>query len=182
MAVMMRKLSPGAETIDIQHPVTIGNIGQAYGVKGWVKINSFTEPKLNILNYETWALKYADGFEAITIIEAKAHGKGIIAHIEGCNDRTQAQQYTGLELVISRDQLPALEEGEYYIADFEGMAVQTEQGVSLGTVDYVMETGANDVLVIRGEKQRLIPFVEDHYIKNIDAQARIITVDWDPEF
>lgn len=172
--------------------ITVGKIGAPYGVRGWVKVQSFTESVENLLDYEPWYLhsrgsESGESSENVTwveasVVEAKLHGKGIIAYFEGCEDRDAAVLMGGLEIAIRRDQLPEPEEGEYYWADLEGLEVKTLDGVSLGKVDHMMATGANDVMVVVGERERLIPYVLEHIVHEVDIEGGTIRVDWDPEF
>ena len=110
------------------------------------------------------------------------HGKGVIARLADCENRDQAQALIGYEIGIRRDQLPATAPGEYYWRDLQGLKVISVKGELLGTVDHLIETGANDVLVVKGERERLIPFVVDQVIVNVDLDERAIHVDWDENF
>lgn len=165
--------------------ITVGRIGAPYGVRGWVKVQSFTESIENLLEYEPWYLRKTgngEAWEEVPVEEAKVHGKGIIAKFTGCDDRDAAAGLRGQEIAIRRDQLPEPEEGEYYWVDLVGLEVQTLDGVPLGKVDHMQETGANDVMVIKGERERLIPFVMEHIVHEVDIEGGVIRVDWDPEF
>lgn len=165
----------------------LGKITSVYGVKGWVKIYSFTDPIENILQYRRWTLK-KDGVERVVDLSAgKKHGKGLVACIDGCNDRELAQQYCGSLIVVSSEELPELEEGEFYWHQLEGLSVKTVEGVDLGTVSHLIETGSNDVMVIKGsrgdaKKERLVPYLPGQVVTDIDLEEKTITVDWDPEF
>jgi 16S rRNA processing protein RimM len=110
-----------------------------------------------------------------------ASGDGLAAKLAGLEDRDAALRLKGLQIAVPRAALPPTQSNEYYWTDLLGMQVVTVQGVSLGTVDQMMETGANDVMVVAGERERLIPFIGD-VVKTVDLAARLITVDWDPEF
>lgn len=162
--------------------VTVGRISGLFGVRGWVKIHSHTDPKSNILAYSPWYLKTADGWVRKEIASGRPHGKGLVARLEGCDDRDQAARWIGAEIAVRRDQLPLPEEGEYYWADIEGLRVSTTEGVQLGVVDHLMATGANDVLVVRGERERLIPFIPGQVVVDVDLENGTMRVDWDPEF
>ena len=115
-------------------------------------------------------------------MEARQHGKGVVARLADCIDRDQAQALTGREIGIARDELPAAQPGEYYWHDLQGLSVVTLAGEPLGTVDHLLETGANDVLVVEGERERLIPFVMDQVIVRVDLDKGEIQVDWDKDF
>ncbi|RFA30868.1 ribosome maturation factor RimM [Alkalilimnicola ehrlichii] len=163
--------------------LTVGRISGLYGVRGWVRIFSYTEPRERILEYVDWHLRSQDGWREVELAEGRRHGKGIVARIEGVDDREQARALIGSDIGVSREQLPALEPGEYYWVDLEGLQVETESGHALGVVDYLFETGANDVLVVKGEdRERLLPFVLDQVVKRVDLESGLILVDWDPEF
>ena len=165
---------------DIIH---LGHINGLYGVKGWVKVYSETQPRDNILSYTPWLIRQAHKeWQTISVMEGRPQGKGVIAHLQGYDDREQARQLMGAEIAIYRDQLAPLAAGEFYWSDLQGMAVVTVNGVTLGTVDYIFDTGANDVLVVTGDRERLIPFIQGQTIRKIDMQDGTIQVDWDPEF
>lgn len=165
--------------------ITVGKIGAPYGVRGWVKVQSFTETIENLLDYEPWYVRKSgngDTWKTASVEEAKIHGKGIIAKFTGCDDRDAAISMRGQEIAIRRDQLPEPAEGEYYWIDLEGLEVKTLDGISLGRVDHMLETGANDVMVVKGERERLIPFVMVHIVHDVDLKGGVIRVDWDPDF
>jgi len=163
--------------------IRLGHITGLYGVKGWVKVFSETAPRENILNYSQWLLaKPGKEWSETTVLDGRKQGKGVIAQLTGIETREQAQMLIGAEIAIHRQQLARLGQDEYYWTDLQGLEVITTAGVPLGTVDYLFETGANDVLVVKGERERLIPFLQGQTIKNIDLQTRQMRVDWDPEF
>jgi len=167
--------------------VSVGRISGIYGVKGWVKIFSYTRPRNNILNYSPWYLKRGKEWQPVELNAGRVHGGGIVAHLVGCDDRDAARELLKTEIAISREQLPALDEG-YYWADLMGCQVMTQDGVDLGLVTDMLETGANDVVVaskkIAGSEseERLIPFILGDVIIAVDVAGKTITVDWDPEF
>ncbi len=164
-----------------QRYITLGRISGLYGVKGWVKVFSHTSPLTNILEYPRWYLRIGDGWQEYRLETGKAHGKGIVAKLDGIDDRDVAASLINTDIAVPREQLPQLGEKEFYWTDLEGMQVRTVAGVDLGRVDYLFETGANDVVVIKGERQRLLPYIDD-VVKDVDLQAGIMLVDWDPEF
>lgn len=166
----------------MQDNIIVGRINGFYGVKGWVKVFSHTKPLENILSYSPWLVKIKGKWCELRLVDGRAHGKGIIAQLEGYNDRDQAAVLVGADVAIDKEQLSQPEEGEYYWADLVGLDVVNCEGVSLGTVDHLIETGANDVLVIKGEQEHLVPFVQGSYVLNIDLQDKVIRVDWDPDF
>ena len=151
-------------------------------MSGWVRIYSYTDPRENILRYQPWYLKKGGEWEKTQLVDGRQHGKGVVARLEACDNRDLAYQLMGREIGIRRDQLPATGPGDYYWTELQGMRVVTSEGNELGTVDHLMETGANDVLVVTGERERLIPFVLDQVIVSVDRERREIQVDWDKDF
>ena len=162
--------------------VVLGRIAGAYGIKGWVKVISETSPADNITAYPSWQLGREDKWQKYTLTSARPHGKGIVAKLDGVEDRDKAESLKGRLIAVNREELPQAAEGEYYWADLQGLAVRTTEGVDLGKVDYLFETGANDVLVVKGDKERLVPFIREQVIKAVDLKQGLITVDWDPDF
>ncbi len=148
-----------------------------------MRVYSYTRPRENIVEYQPWYVKDSGGnWQQKQLAAGNRHGKGVIARFTGCENRDQAQALTGCEIGIRRDQLPDAAPGEYYWDDLQGLKVVTIKGELLGTVDHLIETGANDVLVVRGERERLIPFLLDQVIVNVDLDKREIQVDWDKDF
>lgn len=168
--------------------VTVGRITSVYGVRGWVKVQSYTEPMDNILQFPDWWLQKPNGWEPLQIDAGKRHGKGLIVHIKGIDDRDLAAGFCQRDIAVRRELMPTLDEGEFYWHQLEGLRVISHFGGAehdLGTVVRMMETGANDVMVVRGGKdgrERLIPYLPGEFITDIDLDAGVITVDWDPEF
>lgn len=166
----------------------LGRITAVFGIKGWLKVHSYTDPIENILDYRQWVLVHNGKREAVTVADSKRHGKGLIVLLKGVSDRNQAQTYCGADIAVSSADLPELPEGEYYWHQLEGLEVVTPEGVSFGKVDHLMETGANDVLVVRpaagslDERERLIPYLPDQVVTEIDLKNGRMTVNWDPEF
>jgi 16S rRNA processing protein RimM len=162
--------------------IVVGKIAGVFGVRGWVKVISYTDPREGILDYSPWMLEHGGAQEMRKVLDGRVHGAGIVAQLERCTDRDQAAALMNATVSVERSQLPEAAEGEYYWADLVGLEVVTTQGVSLGRVAELFETGANDVLVVRGDRERLIPFIRGQVIKDIDLKARRMQVDWDPEF
>ena len=160
----------------------MGKISGVFGVKGWVKVFSFTDPRENILTYSPWLLKKGDETKTVNVVDGQLQGKTIVAQLAGVNDRDQAAGLMGWDIFITQDQLPKAAKGEYYWSDLIGLNVETIDGVQLGVVDSLLETGANDVIIVQGERERVIPFLQGQTIINIDLDAGKIIVDWDPEF
>lgn len=162
--------------------ITLGAINGVYGVKGWVKVFSFTDPKENIFNYKTWYVVRNNHRQVCYLEGGKSHGKGVIAKLQGFDDRDMAAKLLKSEVMVSKEELPELPSGEYYWNDLQGLQVINLQQTVLGHVDHMMETGANDVIVVEGEKRRLIPFVQGLYVKNVDLENKVLVVDWPDDF
>ena len=171
--------------------VPVGRIAGPYGIKGWVKIASFTDPADNVFAYAPWTLCDDRGNRpdaTIGVLESKAHGKGWIAKLDGVGDRNAAEELQGLQIVVDRSRLPEPEEGQYYWADLEGLQVENQNGQLLGRIDHLLETGSADVMVIINDavsdanKARcLIPFIAGQTVTAVDLQAGRLQVDWDEE-
>jgi 16S rRNA processing protein RimM len=169
--------------------VTLGKVGAVYGIKGWLKIHSFTDDQEAILDYFPWSLKLGNKIQSVEITDWRKHNNGLVVKVAGIDDRDVAQKLVGSEIFVSEEALSDLPEGEFYWRDLIGMAVVTDKGYDLGRVSDIMETGANDVLVVKanlkdgfGKKERLIPYLMDQVILSISAEDKQICVDWDPGF
>lgn len=171
--------------------VDVGRITSVFGIKGWVKVLSDTEPPANIGTYSPWWLKTRHGVKAVEIDELQPHGKGFVAHIVGIDDRDAAEAFARVTISVERDQLPNLSADEYYWHQLEGLSVYScfDGGEQLlGKVSHLMETGANDVLVVApceaslDDHERLVPWVPGQFVKLVDLEAGKILVDWDPAF
>lgn len=166
----------------------VGQINSPYGVKGWVWVYALTEPMDNIFAYTPWYLRRGGRFEAVEVAEWRRQGKGVVARLKGCDDRNAVELLNGVEIWVPKDILPVLGDGDYYWSELLDMDVWTDAGVFLGRVHSMMETGANDVLVVQGcegsidRQERLIPWLPDQVVTGVDRTLRRITVDWDPEF
>jgi 16S rRNA processing protein RimM len=165
---------------DRSRRVILGRVSGVYGIRGWIKVFSETVPRENILEYPTWYL--GNGKTPRRLAEGRPHGKGVIARLEGCEDRDQAAALIDQQIAVRRDQLPPPSADELYWTDLEGLAVETQGGRSLGRVDHLIATAGNDVLVVKGERERLIPLLWDDVIKAVDFERELIEVDWDPDF
>lgn len=167
---------------DNEKLVVLGKVSGVFGVQGWIKLISATEQPNNILQYNSWHLQSVNGWRNYKVLSSKIHGKGFIAHLEGLNNRDQAIVLIGCEIAIYRKQLPILAPNEFYWSDLEGLKVQTQNGINLGTITRLFATPSNDVLVILGERERLIPYLWDQVIKQVDLSNNLLIVDWDPTF
>lgn len=163
-----------------QRRILLGRVAGAHGVRGWVRVFSYTDPRQAILDYRPW-LVGAQELE-LTPLEGGRHGKSVIARLEGVDDRDQAMALIGLDIKVDRGQLPDPGEARYYWADLIGMHVVLEDGETLGTIEEMMATGANDVMVVDGARQRLIPFVRGQTVMRVDIENNEVTVRWDRDF
>lgn len=162
--------------------ITVGEISGAFGVKGWVKVKSFTDPPENILRYAPWLISLKGDSREVKPLEGRLHAGFVVARLEDLTDRDSAQALRKFEISVARDQFPKPQKGEYYQVDLIGLLVKTLEGVTLGRVTSILETGANDVLVVQGDREHLVPFVQDIYVKAVCLDQGELTVDWDPEF
>lgn len=168
---------------DPNHYVILGQVVGVFGVKGWVKIRSDTEPRDNILHYSPWYLRQHDSWVCRRVVASQQQSKGLIVQFEGITDRDIATTLVGCDIGVPRDLLPPVAEGEYYWTDLIGLRVRNVQGEDLGVVTHLLETGANDVLVVRdGEQEHLIPYVTGYYILKVELAEGYIEVDWDRDF
>ena len=171
--------------------INVGRITTVFGVKGWLKIHSATQPMDNICHYSPWWLKTRHGVKQVEIDDFKPHGQNMVVHIKGVDDRDEAKELCQVDIAVERDQIPDLETGDFYWFQLQGLqviSIYDGQEVVLGKVSHLLETGANDVLVVKGdidsldETERLIPYVPEQYITDVDLINQTIKVDWDPEF
>ncbi|MEX1826573.1 ribosome maturation factor RimM [Luteibacter aegosomatis] len=163
--------------------VRVGRIVGLHGVQGQVKLESWTEPRIQIFRYQPWLLTAPGVNREMSGIRGNAQGKGIVASLPGITDRDQAAALVGCEITVSRDVLPPPAPGEFYWVDLENLEVVTTENVHLGRVSHLFSTGANDVMVVKdGERERLVPFVQGPYVHSVDFDSGRIVVDWDPEF
>lgn len=171
--------------------LNVGRITSVFGIKGWVKIHSQTEPADNIFDYQPWLLKTKHGVKPVELAQWRPHGKGFVAQIVGIDDRNQAELLCPVDIAVEKDVLETLDEGEFYWHQLEGLRVFSDfegQTYDFGTVKKILPTGANDVLVVVGDgqsmdqKERLIPYVPDQFVTDINIADGIIRVDWEPDF
>ena len=166
-----------------QRMITVGRLHGAFGVRGEVKLESFTDPLRSIARYQPWILRDARGIEhACEGVRVREGGKGLIATMPGIEDKDAADALRGTEVLVPRSALPPPAEGEFYWVDLEGLRVVNVDGTDFGIVSHLFSTGANDVLVAQGERERMIPFVLPDYIRSVDFEAGVVTVDWDADF
>lgn len=168
--------------------IVVGKFGSSYGIRGWLKVISFTDNSESIFDYKPWMIKVKGEWIEFSVESWKRH-KGLVCKLEGLDVREDAQAFTNAEIAVSAAVLPELSEEEFYWRELFGMQVFTTKGYGLGEVVDLLETGSNDVLVVKanlkdafGKKERLIPFLDEQVIKSVDRTAQRIEVDWDPGF
>jgi 16S rRNA processing protein RimM len=166
---------------DAENLVIMGRIVAPYGVQGWVKVLPDTEALDGLLDYQTWQIGKDDDWKSIELKSGKLHNDVLVVKLEGINDRDAAFACKGLQVAVPRDLLPELDDSEYYWSDLIGLAVKNQQGVEFGQIVDVFETGANDVIVVKGEIERLIPFAEQTIIE-VDIKQQTMLVDWDKDY
>ncbi|MGY3264619.1 ribosome maturation factor RimM [Lysobacter sp. HA35] len=174
----------GSDTNNPGRRILVGRVVGAFGVRGEVKLESWTEPRSALFGYRPWILRDARGVERELMgVRGRAVGKSLAAEIPGVEDRDAADAMRGTEIYVPRSALPKAAEGEFYWTDLEGLGVVNTEGVAMGRVTHLFATGANDVLVTReGDREWMIPFVRPQFVTEIDIEAGRITVDWDPDF
>jgi len=146
-----------------------------------VKIFSHTHPRKNILSYQPWHIQIDGQWQTLDILKGREQGKTIVAQLKDINSREQAQPMIGIDLYIEKSQLPKLSEGEHYWEDLIGLEVVNQKGIVLGKVSNLVDTGANNVLVVNGEKEYWVPYIEPFLI-SVDMAKQQILVDWDEDF
>lgn len=162
--------------------IIMGRVSGLFGVQGWVKVFSHTEPRENILQYKPLYLELQGKWQPIDLIDGRCQGKGIVAKFKGYADRDAASALIDVKIAVRQEQLPELAQGEYYWSELEGLKVVTTKGIELGVVDHLIETGANDVLVVKGDRERLIPYVRPDVVTELDKENGYLKVEWDPDF
>ena len=168
---------------DNERRILLGRIVGAFGIRGQIKIESWTEPRDAIFRYQPWILRDALGNERpFDGARSKESGKHLVATFPEVTDRDVVEAMRGTDIYVLRSALPPPKAGEFYWIDLEGFRVVNVEGVDFGTVSHLFSTGANDVLFVRGDRERMVPFVEPDFVKSIDFDGGLITVDWDPDF
>ena len=158
--------------------IEVGRLGAAHGVRGWLRVQSFTDPPQRLFEWRRWRLQ--SGAE-VNVLEARPQGNGWIAQLEGIEDRDAAGRLSGQVVLVDRDELPATTGREYYRADLVGFEARNLEGVLLGVVDYFIDTPGNAVMVIKGTREYLVPMVAQ-YLRSVDQQSRRLVVDWPEDF
>lgn len=183
-------MSAGMEHGSADAHVVLGKLTSPYGVKGWLRVYSYTSPMEGILDYPEWVLRHRGRLVRYRLAQGRLHGKGLVARLQGVEGRDAAEALAGAEILLPKAELPALDgDDEFYWHQLEGLKVVTVEGVVLGCIDYLFETGANDVMVVKGrddeaidDRERLLPYLPGEVVKTVDLEAGVMTVDWDPEF
>ncbi|MCL4161327.1 UNVERIFIED_CONTAM: hypothetical protein GTU68_044819, partial [Idotea baltica] len=143
---------------------------------------SHTSPRIQVTDYRQWLVVHRGETTEYRVLRGRVQGKAIVAQLEGVDDRNQSEDLVGATIYVHKNQLEKLREGEYYWSELIGLRVTNLEGVDLGHVDWLFETGNNDVMVVAGDKERFVPYVKDRFVKRIDVDAGEIIVDWDPDF
>jgi 16S rRNA processing protein RimM len=179
----MTSEAPSAQQPAPEKRVLLGRIHGAFGVRGELKLESFTDPVRGILGYQPWILRDPRGVEReLSGARGRETAKGLVATLPGVEDRDAADALRGTEVWVPRSVLPPPAEGEYYWVDLEGLRVVNLEGADFGTVSHLFATGANDVLVALGDRERMIPFLQPDFVRSVDFGAGVVTVDWDADF
>jgi 16S rRNA processing protein RimM len=166
----------------------LGRITAPYGVKGWVRVHPFTESKGSLLRYRSWWVGHEERWSERQVLQSRVHGSAVVAQILGCVGRDAAEQLRGEQVAVLRSALPETRDNEFYWADLLGLRVVNAGGEELGEVGELLETGANDVLVVEpsagsiDDRQRLIPYLPGDVVLEVDLATGRILVDWDPDF
>lgn len=167
--------------------IVLGKITSVHGVRGEVKVYSFTDPIDNLLDYRHWTLRRGDEIRQVELDRGRLQGKLLVAKLKGLDDREEARTFADFEICVPRSLLPQLAEGEYYWYQLEGLKVINQVGQLLGRIDHLLETGANDVMVVKpcagslDDRERLLPYTEQCVLE-IDLDAGEMRVDWDADF
>ncbi|MGZ9897553.1 ribosome maturation factor RimM [Shewanella gaetbuli] len=172
-----------------QQPIVLGKLGSSHGIKGWLKITAYTDSVEGIFDYSPWLINDQGQWREVKVNQWRPQGKAVIAELEGVTTREQAQMLTNCEIAIMPEQMKELADDEFYHRDLIGCEVTNNNGYNMGFVDQIVETGSNDVLLVKanakdafGKAERMIPFVPEQFILKVDLQGKQILVDWDPDF
>ncbi len=159
----------------------MGRIAAPFGIKGWIKVQPYSEDPGTLMDFASWRVGRGDQQRQYGVEEIQEHSNALIARLEGIDDRDQAFALRGLEVSVPRSALPPPEENEFYWADLIGLLAINHQGMELGRVESLMETGAHDVLVVKGKREHLIPFIAA-FVGKVDMAAGRIEVDWGEDY
>ncbi|NRB23521.1 ribosome maturation factor RimM [Shewanella sp.] len=172
-----------------QEPVVLGKLGSSHGIKGWLKITTYTDSVEGIFDYSPWLIKEQGEWREVKVLQWRFQGKAVVASLEGVETRDQAQMLTNCEIAVTPQQIETLPEDEFYWRDLIGCEVVNTKGYNMGKVQEIVETGSNDVLLVKanakdgfGKAERMIPFVTEQFIIEVNLTEKQIIVDWDPDF
>lgn len=168
---------------------TVGKLGSTYGIRGWLRVYSSTEQAESIFDYQPWFLKIKGQWQPTELENWRYHNHDFLVKLKGIDDRESAQTLANIEIGVDLAVFPELEDGDYYWHDLIGCQVVNLKGYNMGEVVELMETGSNDVLVVRAsekdayaKQERLIPYIDEQVVKRVDLSTKTITVDWDADF
>jgi 16S rRNA processing protein RimM len=163
--------------------VIMGRVAAAHGIRGWVRIQPFTEHIDSLLDYKSWWIGPELGpWREVPVLQCEVHSKTLAAQLPDCPDRNAAEKLKGLLIAVPRSSMPKQQGDEYYWSDLIGLTVINESDTVLGTVENLLETGANQVLSVKGDSGTLlIPFVATA-IKQVDLKNKCIKVDWAADY
>lgn len=167
--------------------LVVGKIGAPHGVLGWVKVNSYTNELAGIFEYAPWFIGETN--QTFQVEKWRVHKNGLVAKLNGIDDRDDAERIKNFEISINIELLPELDGDDFYWRDLVGMEVSTLKGYHLGSVKEMFATGSNDVMLVEAnpndafaKKQRMIPYLYDQVVIEVDRDAKLIKVDWEPDF
>ena len=165
-----------------QHKVVIGYVLSPHGIKGWLKVISYTDPIANFFSYKKIFINKDNEYYPYVIDDSTSSGKKIRLKLSGIDDRNQSEKLAKCEIVVNREDLPEISSESYYWADIIGFDVNSKDNINYGILDSFMETGSNDVMVVIGNSYRkLIPFINNEVVKSVDIENKVIIVDWNDE-
>jgi len=170
------------------HRVVLGKIVSVHGVRGAVKVYSHTDPLDNVLDYAEWSLNRGSEQRTVSVLGGRVQGRVLVVNLKGIDDRNKAEELVDFEISIASDALPELEDGDFYWHQLEGLQVVNQEGQLLGKVDHLLETGSNDVMVVKpctgsvDQRERLLPYLPGQFVIQVDLETKVIQVDWDAEF
>lgn len=170
------------------HRVVLGKIVSVHGVRGAVKVYSHTDPLDNVLDYAEWSLNRGSEQRTVSVLGGRVQGRVLVVNLKGVDDRNKAEELVDFEISIASDALPELEDGDFYWHQLEGLQVVNQEGQLLGKVDHLLETGSNDVMVVKpcagsvDQRERLLPYLPGQFVIEVDLETQVMQVDWDAEF
>ena len=170
------------------HRVVLSKIVSVHGVRGAVKVYSHTDPLDNVLDYAEWSLNRGSEQRTVSVLGGRVQGRVLVVNLKGIDDRNKAEELVDFEISIASDALPELEDGDFYWHQLEGLQVVNQEGQLLGKVDHLLETGSNDVMVVKpcagsvDQRERLLPYLPGQFVIKVDLETQVMQVDWDAEF